>query len=139
MKIRALFQRWSQPAGPERDAAIRRLLEAASADDPGNSGPPPFFAARVRARAKAEGGTHGDAALAKARHPMGLAALQMLPVCLAILVGVSVWTGYESVQFSRNRDAALRRMLQTEEGRGDFLLAAVMFGTSAESPVGGAQ
>jgi hypothetical protein len=103
----------------ERDA-LRRIVAAAAADDEAPSVPPPYFAARARARARA-----GGPALTAS--PLGAAAWRMLPIFGAVALAVAGLTGYESWQVSSAREAALARML-AGQGSGDLVVAALMLG-----------
>jgi hypothetical protein len=108
----------------EEDRAVRRLFEAAASDPGANQEPPPFFAARVKARAKAMGEER------RAAHPFGAAAWQMLPALALVVVSLTAWTGYESVRAGRERKAALAEMLSDNGKLNEAILATMLLGPS---------
>lgn len=107
-------------ASDSAETAFRHLFEAASADVE-DATPPPFFAARVRARAIAE-----RRARRATEHALGVAAWRLLPILGVLAVVVAGWSGYETVQYRRERDRAVARVLA--EGGGDVIVAFVMLG-----------
>jgi hypothetical protein len=119
--------------GLDEDTAIRRVLGAASAR-PGASGddvPPPFFVARVRARA-------AEAHARSTEHPVGVMAWQMLPALSLIVVALAAWTGYESEAASRDRAEVVANMLRQDGGASEVVITAMLIGGAARDS-GGAQ
>jgi hypothetical protein len=112
----------------DEDLAIRRLLEAASGER-GDAQPPPFFVARVRARAATARGPGTEQLL-------GTTSWRMLPALAAIVVALSAWTGYESAEASRDRADLVANTLG-QAGASEILIAAMLMGGSEES--GGAK
>jgi hypothetical protein len=109
--------------------AFRRLFEAA-ATDAAPAAAPPYFAARVRARARSA------ATAPEAVHPVGVAAWRMLPLFGVVALAVASLAGYESLQLGREREAAVTRMLTTEGGGGDLLVAALLLGQQTDTTGG---
>jgi hypothetical protein len=116
--------------GLDEDAAIRRILDAASAP-PGDDAPPPFFAARVRARA-------AEARSDATQHPLGVTAVRMLPALSLIVVALAAWTGYESEAVSRDRAEIVANMLRQDGGASEVVITAMLVG-GATRAAGGAQ
>jgi hypothetical protein len=108
----------------DEDRAIRTLLEAASTP-PGDRRPGAYFMTRVRARV-AEGKARA------AEHPVGAAAWQMLPALAAVVVALSAWTSFQSLEASRERAEIVAKMLGHEGGAGEVLITAVLLGGSAD-------
>lgn len=98
--------------------AIRRLVEAASDRDPATEAPP-FFGARVRARAATE--------LAHAPAAFGATAWRALPALGVLALALVGASAYESSRLSSDRDAAMARVM-SGQGGGDMLVAALLFG-----------
>ena len=119
-------------SGTDRDReriALRRLFGAAAADETPASAPA-FLAARARARA-------AERADVARSHPIGVAAWRLLPVFGAIALAVASFSGFETWAFARDREAAMARML-APEGRGDMLVAVLLFASQAGDTTGGA-
>jgi hypothetical protein len=118
--------------GLDEDTAFRRVMDAASArQEPGGDTPPPFFVARVRARAE-------EARASATDHPVGTAAWRMLPALSVIVVALAAWTGYESEAVSRDRAEVVANMLRQNGGASEVVITAMLAG-GAGRETGGAQ
>ena len=119
---------WS--IGKRRDAGIedrvvRRLLRAVSAEPGELPGPSPFLMTRLRAAVSAR--------QRSAPHPVGAAAWQMLPAMALLVTVLAAVAGYQSVQASRERSAAVASLMDPRQG-GDMLLAAALLGAGDAPP-----
>lgn len=95
-----------------------RAVTGAAADPAPPHEPPPYFAARIRSRARA-GAAGPDA------NPVGRAAARLLPAFGALALIVVCAAGFETVQASHERDAAVARALAQGAG-GDALVGAIL-------------
>lgn len=111
--------------GGEADRTIRRILEAAADTEPRREAPP-FFAARVRARAALET-REGE----RARHPIGVAALQMLPALAVAVLGLGAWSGYESYAAAAEARSVVARALESPVALDEAVLVALLFDPAA--------
>jgi len=103
----------------DEERKVKRLLSAAAARPDELPGLSPFFLSRLRAAARE--------AAATPAHPIGLAAWRMLPAFSLLVLVLSGVAGWQSVEASRERDAALLRLAEPGDG-GDLLLVAALLG-----------
>lgn len=116
--------------GGNIDDPIRAVLEASQAAETPTAAPP-FFAARIRARA-AEGET------SVARAPVTAAAMRLLPVFSIVALLLVGTAGYESAVSASERKAAVARAL-ARDGGGDVVLGALLLQSPGDEKAGGSK
>lgn len=112
------------------DVRVRSVLEAAADTAPPTS-PPPFFAARVLARAAVE-------RPAASSFPVAIAAARLLPIFAVVAFVLAGIAGYESMLAANEREAAIARALASGAGS-DVLIGAVLLSNPSEPGAGGSR
>ncbi len=118
------------PPGARDDDVVRRILEAAAARPDEIPGLPPFFAARVRAAARA----------ARGRGPLqflGSVAWHALPALAALLVTLSLLVGLETGREADAQEDDALAVLQSHNAGSDAPLTTLLLASGGEQAAPG--